>query len=136
MKPVKTDATNFTYSLPGGTSENDLPCRREDGRVFSTWEPDADDLACLSPDYPRVVLLVHWPGPTGCSIQVGDGVIHGTLTRREPLEQAMIQPFDGPKAWEYSQVLTDREVQVLRDGARIEIVVDATPPPPISLYLA
>ena len=37
MKPVRTERSNFTYRGPTADIK-DLPCRREDGGVYSTWE--------------------------------------------------------------------------------------------------
>lgn len=39
MKPVTTPDTNLTYTLPGGTTKNDLPCYRESpGLIVSEWD--------------------------------------------------------------------------------------------------
>lgn len=130
MRPVATDETNFTYRLGGGTEANDLPCRRDASRVFSAWEPEPNDLLELSVDYPRVVLSIIWPNKLGCSIKVGDDAVH-----EEDLEAEFIHP-DGERYWQYTRVLTDREAQILKDGARIEIMVDLISPPPVSLQLA
>lgn len=37
MKPIKTERSNFTYKGPTPNIA-DLPCRRENGVIFSTWE--------------------------------------------------------------------------------------------------
>jgi hypothetical protein len=131
VKPVRTDESNFVYGLPGATGESDLPCRRENGRVISTWEAEEGDLEQLSPDAPCVVLNILWANPIGCSIKVGDGPVH----HEESLGRAMVSPFDRDHYWEYTLVLHDREVQVLRDGGRVEIMIDLMPPPPISVRL-
>jgi hypothetical protein len=42
VRPVRTERSNFTYRGP--THEiGDLPCRRQDGIVFSTWELTLDE---------------------------------------------------------------------------------------------
>lgn len=139
MKPVATDETNFTYTLPGGGPESDLPCVRGQDKVTSTWEPERADLEALSPDLPQVILDIAWSTPVICSIRVGDGIVHGTLD--EGGARPTGEPIDethrgGPKYWRYAQTLTDHEVQMLRDGARVEIMVGMLPPPPIALQLA
>ena len=37
MLPIRTERSNFTYLGPS-PEVGDLPCRREDGVVYSTWE--------------------------------------------------------------------------------------------------
>lgn len=39
MLPIRTERSNFTYTAPSNALEvGDLPCRREGGVVYSTWE--------------------------------------------------------------------------------------------------
>lgn len=62
MKPVKTERTNFTYKLPGGTEENDLPVERavdtNGNRVIqSNWEPTEEERRAIA-DGATVYLLV------------------------------------------------------------------------------
>lgn len=42
MKPVRTERSNFTYFGPS-PEVGDLPCRREGGVVYSTWELSSDE---------------------------------------------------------------------------------------------
>lgn len=127
MKPVRTDETNFVYELSGGTKENDLPCRREDGKVFSVWE--SIDMDALSFDAPQVSLFVWYSGNAEfeCSIKVGDGPVHDN----ESLEFLSA----GEGVWEYVASLSEREAQVLRDGGHVEVMVSRMPPPPIGVSL-
>jgi hypothetical protein len=42
MQPVRTERSNFTYLGPS-PEVGDLPCRREDGVVYSTWALTPDE---------------------------------------------------------------------------------------------
>lgn len=128
MRPVETDETNFTFKLPGGTSENDLPCRVEGDTVASVWEIEDGDLDNLG-DQPKIVLRVDWSELLDVSIQVSDGVIR--------LSPATSYPVDGPpKAFVYTVDLSMQEELQLRGGAYVTLKVGMRPPPPVSLWLA
>lgn len=65
MNPVRTDKTNFTYKLPGGSAENDLPCEAgldEAGLpvITSTWELSVDELMAIQ--LTRRIELHVWGG--------------------------------------------------------------------------
>lgn len=76
MKPVKTPESNFTFILPGGTKENNLPvCQLDDldgqPMIISTWELDEDErnliaegariqLAVWGSGHPPVMLSVEY----------------------------------------------------------------------------
>jgi len=52
MDPVETTETNFTFTLPGGTEENDLPVKvssveDEIPTMTSFWKLDKDDMITL-----------------------------------------------------------------------------------------
>lgn len=130
MKPVKTEDTNFTYKLPGGTDANDLPCRVEDDMVISAWQAEEGDLEQLSAERPAVVLVMWTANPVACSIKVGDGGVWVQLKNT-----ARVQSMED-STWEYELILTGREVQILRDGALVQITVDAQPTPPVAVRLA
>jgi hypothetical protein len=133
MKPVATDESNFTYKMPPGQEGGDLPCKREEGRVISWWECEEDDLAGLSPELPSVVLGIVNPAIVGCSIRIGGSGI-------EDLSPVTAQVDETAKGggvyWQYTHVLSGLEVQLLRDGAKVRIMVDQTPPPPVYLVLS
>lgn len=138
MKPVPTDDTNFVYKMPPGLEGGDLPCRREDGRVISTWECEEDDLAGLSPEMPSIVLGIVTPNIVGCSIRVcGEVGGEGCTVVDDPAAEKIDESVKGgPIYWQYRHVMADHEVQLLRNGARVEIMVDLTPPPPVYVVLA
>lgn len=129
MRPVPTDETNHTYKLPGGTDENDLPARLDQGRVYSTWQLEDGELEEITPGLPRLIVSLIWPNPLGCSIKIGDG-------GADENPEAVKISHAGAPCWQYQHILTDRELSVLADGARIEIMVDCAPPPPMQVQFA
>lgn len=137
MKPVATERTNFTYKLPGGTEENDLPCERRDGKVFATWELDDNDRAMLGhtteeghiveEDFPpAVVLFLWWPNKLGAGLRIGDGEWYDETK----LDAWTTEDSEGRKLWAYRAWVTEREATILRDGGHIEAMIDLQAPPP------
>lgn len=132
MRPVETEDCNFTYKLVGGTDENDLPCRRQDGKVTSFWEADAPETMTIVSDG-HVVLWVWWLDMIGVDVTLTDVMgrsIEGR-TGRIPIEA---KPHGGdPRGWYYVFELDERERQAFRNGAKVQVTVDMMPPPPISV---
>lgn len=52
MRPIVTQDTNFTFKLPGGTEENDLPCVMGDAEVRSTWSFEGNEADLYGSEQP------------------------------------------------------------------------------------
>lgn len=127
MKPVDHNDTNFVYKLPGGTDENDLPCRREHGRVTSWWRPsDSSEEASICADA-RLVVWVWWPNVVGVELEVGDD----SMTERT-MQLERQDDDDGP-TWAYVANLSYAARSHLRNGGCVKLTVDMQPPPPVAI---
>jgi hypothetical protein len=47
MQPIRTERSNFTYKGPT-PDIGDLPCRRDGGVVYSTWELTAEERIAIA----------------------------------------------------------------------------------------
>lgn len=131
MHPIRTPETNKTFTLVGGTEENDLPCVIDENSVTSTWRVAPSDLEALSRDYPRLILDVIWPLATDSSCRIGDNSEYKFAS-----SELIDERPEGPMYHRFTKELTPREVAVLDDGATITVSIGMLPPPPISLQLA
>lgn len=124
MKPVKTDETNFTYKLPGGTEENDLPCvlDKEAGTVKATWELDDEEAR----------LFVSEAG--GMFLQVYS---HSTPVRvlHEGVELVLEEAVNDREGILYvvgAAGMTRREIATKR---RVDLVMHKIPVPPTAIWV-
>jgi hypothetical protein len=62
MKPVRTERSNFTYRGPS-PEVGDLPCRREGGVVYSTWELSSDERIAIAEGANIELGIFHEPIP-------------------------------------------------------------------------
>lgn len=78
MKPAETEQTNFTFKLPGGTEENDLPvCMTHDTDnnpvILSTWVPTDDERKAIAAG--ANIELREWgtrPAPVSIGVNVDE----------------------------------------------------------------
>lgn len=136
MKPVKTEETNFTYKLVGGTEENDLPCVRVPeypsldrgaearGSTTSFWQPedDDDDLGAAEAIY--VQLQVE---PRRIEVGFGDTIEEANLEARD------LVSFDG--GWQTGVPLNDEIRKWLENGGHFVLRIAGHPTPPVSVWL-
>lgn len=124
MKPITTADTPHTFKLPGGTKENDLPCRRANGKVTSYWHPEHDsELKVLNEDR-RLVVWTHWPNVVGIKVEIGDD----EFTERD----AEIGCHDGV-AYYYVHRLSEAAMTHLQNGGTVKFTVDMDPICPVSI---
>lgn len=120
MKPVKTPETNITLTLPGGTTDNDLPAQRgmlydpdagdstEDAVMgyVSTWMPSEEEASRL--DAGGAIELTIW-GAQHPPVKVA--VTAGVLPSREMIRRDHV---DRALGWLYANV-KDRIEALLAD---------------------
>jgi len=63
MRPVKTEKTTIIFTLPGGSSKNDLPVQRvgvNNGNpmLISTWEFNEEEIEQIAAGK-RIQLIIH-----------------------------------------------------------------------------
>jgi hypothetical protein len=130
MKPVPTEDTNFTYKLPGGTSENDLPCERGHRERDAVRPVDVG----LRRGRGR-------PLPLDRGRAVRHGLQTATLKSRSTREASRMRPLplnvvsdDGDgKLYMVGAAGTQREA-ILEDGV-IDLMVFEVPTPPVALWV-
>jgi hypothetical protein len=122
--PVKTDETNFTYKLPGGTEENDLPCvmREAPDDTTSFWKPeDHENLAGAG----WVRVQIWHASPRLVQIGIGD-------TMDADLQGFPVMPdVDGS----YATLLLDDELRAKIRDSHIILRIEGHPTPPVSVTL-
>lgn len=62
MRPIKTERSNFTYKGPT-PDILDLPCRREDGVVYSTWFLSDEERIAIAEGSNIELAIYHEPIP-------------------------------------------------------------------------
>lgn len=128
MKPVKTPDTNFTYKLPGGTSENDLPCERDMGAnpfVRSTWNFDVDE-ADLFRTTEGALFIIVYGGDTEIRV-------HPRGERTSKLALHVLSRDETGTMYMVGAAGTQRD-EILDEGT-IDLVVFQVPPPPVALWV-
>jgi hypothetical protein len=129
VKPVATDDCNSLLKLPGGTEENDLPCRVENGWTHSTYEMDEAERAQVL-EHEALVAWTWWGSMVGVRVQVGDSErVHTEVDM--PVQHHFEE--DGTSVWSYIAVLDEEELLEVRAGARIKLAVDMHPTCPVTV---
>jgi hypothetical protein len=128
MKPVETPDTNFTYKLPGGTSENDLPCERgrvnETPFVRSSWDFDEDEADLFKST--EGTLFVHvFDHDTRVAVYK-----RGT---REKLPMELVSR-DGQGCLYIVGAAGITRDEIMETGL-VDLVVYQVPPPPVALWV-
>lgn len=134
MKPVRTEETNFTYKLPGGTEANDLPCvvrpdphgllKHKDGDTTSFWQPEDDE----DLDRARAVYVhVQQTGLLAAEVGFGD------TTDEAKLAAYPLQPshLGGDLVFP----LSDEHKKWLGNGGHFVLRIEGHPTPPVRLWL-
>lgn len=130
MKPVATDDCNALLKLPGGTEENDLPCRVEDGWTHSTYRMDDDERAKVL-EHEAVVAWTWWANMVGVRVQIGD--CERVHTEVDMAVQCHDDAPDGTHVWSYVASLDEEELLEVRGGADVKLSVDMHPTCPVSV---
>jgi hypothetical protein len=129
MKPVETPDTNFTYKLPGGTSENDLPCERGtvSGNPFvrSTWNFDEDEADLFRSTEGALFIMVY--------SRDTEIAVYPRGERMRPLPLNVVSDDGDGKLYMVGAAGTQREA-ILEDGV-IDLMVFEVPTPPVALWV-
>lgn len=124
MKPIRTEDTNAVLKLPGGTDENDLPCRVADGWTHSTWEMTTEERRDVL-EQGGFVVWTWWGNLVGVSVKVGDS--ERAHTEVDMPTQHQYDPEDGTSIWSHVVTLDEEEALEVRAGAHIKLAVDMHP---------
>lgn len=130
MKPIETQDCNAVLALPGGTSDNDLHCRVENGWTHSTWEMTDDERTCVL-ESGAVVAWLWWPNLVGVSLRV-DGAerVHtdGDMEAHHQTDELRGAQTISLVAW-----LHEEELARIREGAHLKLGVDMHPTCPVAV---
>lgn len=129
MKPVATEDTNFTYKLPGGTSENDLPCERgrvnETPFVRSTWDFDVDEADLFKSTEGTLFLMVY-----------GKGTHVRVHQRGEPSKKLALEVVsDDGEGTLYVVGAAGIAREEIVDAGLIDLMVFEVPTPPVAMWV-
>lgn len=129
MKPIKTDDQNAVLKLDGGTEENDLPCKVEDGWTISTWELD-DEERVIAAERKLLGVFLWWPNLIGVRLHVQDHADEAgsdaTMAYSCPQRTE-----EGDEVYSLSKGLNEDELASIADGAPVILQVDMHPTCPV-----
>lgn len=131
MKAMKFDGANHVLKLEGGTEENDLPCKIEDGWTISRWQMTDEDREKILGNG-LLMVWIWWPNLIGVRLGLWGEELHTEETMHFP---GPVTDDKGIVSLPLIATLNERELDLIREAPPrdIELRVDMHPTCPVGV---